>query len=415
MRPTTDHRASAWRSLDTGEGRALLREIPQVPGVSDIARLRDRWPADMVHAALDLHAARRRAAGKFGPASRAATLWSDDEGVQMASSPHAARYKAERFRSLLGDAAGIVDLCCGIGGDLMGMTESGLDALGVDADPCRAWMASKNTGCGTLAADALDARVPDHPFHLDPGRRTDAGRTHDTDAYAPSPDVWDAVIDKHGTGCIKLNPGVRPSDLPSGGLEILSERGRLTQALVWTGSLATASRRATRLDDRGAASIEGEPERTDEAHPIDDWIATVDPSVERADLIPALLRDSGAAPVHPGTGLVTSDRPIDHPMLTWFRVLDAFRYDERTAKAALASHGAGVVEVKTRDKLVDPDSVQRRLRGSGGETLTLFVLRFGRERRGIVARRSTAEPCDETESGDKTPPTTRLDTGVLPC
>jgi len=178
---------------------------------------------------------------------------------------------------------------------------------------------------------------------------------------------------------------------------------------VWTGSLAGATRRATRLDDRGAFSVEGEPERTDEAHPIEDWIATVDPSIERADLIPALLRDSVAAPVHPGTGLVTADRPIDHPMLTWFRVLDAFRYDERTASAALASHGAGVVEVKTRDQVVDPDTLQRRLRGSGRETLTLFVLRFGRERRGIVARRSAGEPSDETE------PTTRLDTGVLPC
>jgi len=421
MEPTTDHRVQAWRWLATPEGAALIDETTPDPSVAQIASLRNRWDAPRVHAAIELVRARERARAKFGDRV-ARNLWSDDEGVQMASSPRAAAHKAGRFGRILGEHARVADLCCGIGGDLMGMTHAGLDAYGVDADPSRAWMAAKNTGRETLAADALDDRIAIGPFHLDPGRR-EGGRTRDISAYAPPPDVWDALIAKHGTGCVKLNPGVRADDLPEGEIEILSERGRLTQALVWTGALETARRRATLLTDTGTVTIEGEPERTDDQHEIGDWIATIDPSVERADLIPTLLTETGSLPVHPGTGLVTGSEPIDHPMLAWFRVLDAFKFDERAATSVLAAHGAGSVEIKTRDKLVDPDALQRRLArkilqrkindtsdpaARDDQTLTLFVMRFGRRPQAILARR-TPRPAGEHAD------TPTHDTGAIPC
>jgi len=393
-----DQRVTTWRLLATGEDAEMLARIPPDPGVAQIASLRKRWPRDSVHAAIELARGRDRAKRKFG-AETASRLWCDPEGVEMASSPLAAAYKARRFTNAFGHAARVVDLCCGIGGDLMGLKGGGLDPVGVDSDPCRAWMASMNASCETLAADVLDARVPDHPFHLDPSRRSVSGRTRHTGSFDPPPGVWDRILERCETGCIKLNPGADASELPDGELEIVSERGRLTLALVWTGVLAGVTRRATRLDHDGAVTIAGEPGRLDEQHPIDAWVATMDPSVERAQLVTQLTRPSGTRQVHPGAGLLTGQTPIDHPMLAWFRVLDTLVYDETAIRRALEAHDAGAIEVKTRDKIVDPDTLQNRLRGAGERTLTLFVLRFGRERRAILTQRvraaatETLHPC----------------------
>ena len=48
---------------------------------------------------------------------------------------------------------------------------------------------------------------------------------------------------------------------------------------------------------------------------------------------------------------------------------------------------AGMVEVKTRGKAVDPDRVQSDLRGDGDTTYTVFILRFDRQVRALVTRR----------------------------
>ena len=62
-------------------------------------------------------------------------------------------------------------------------------------------------------------------------------------------------------------------------------------------------------------------------------------------------------------------------------------WQAKKVKAVLRKHDAGIVEVKTRGKLVNPDIVQKQLRGKGEELLTVFVLRLGDHSRAIVTRR----------------------------
>ena len=59
-----------------------------------------------------------------------------------------------------------------------------------------------------------------------------------------------------------------------------------------------------------------------------------------------------------------------------------------SVREAVASHGGGVVEVKTRGGAVDPDRAQLELRGPGERTLTVFVLRFGAKVEAIIAERA---------------------------
>jgi hypothetical protein len=243
-------------------------------------------------------------------------------------------------------------------------------------------------GCGVLVGDALDACPPDaDAFHLDPARRSDAGRTRSIEDFQPGPDVWGRIIDRVGTGAIKLNPGVDAYTLPDGEVEILSESGTLTQAILWVGRLAgDQTRSASVLTDTGVVSIHGEPDRPDDSNEIGAYIGTLDPCVERADLVATLLDTTHTLLVHPGTGLVTSEEVVQHPMIRWYKSLEVLAWNQKRVKSALRSHDAGVVEIRTRAGVVNPDETQRALRGKGTrDDLSVLVYRLGDRVVAIIA------------------------------
>src|SRR5258708_9058283 len=99
-------------------------------------RLRKRFPDDLVKAAMDTALLRRKANDKF---SRAGRMYFTRESLEQSSGETISAYRAKRFAgfSLVGD------LCCGIGGDLIGLSEL-THAIAVDADPLRLAMAAEN-------------------------------------------------------------------------------------------------------------------------------------------------------------------------------------------------------------------------------------------------------------------------------
>lgn len=251
-------------------------------------------------------------------------------------------------------------------------------------------------GCGVVVGDALDACPADaDAFHLDPARRSDAGRTRSIEDFQPGPDVWEQIIVRIGTGAIKLNPGIDTYSLPEGEVEILSESGTLTQAIVWVGRLAGEhTRSATLITDTEAISIHGEPDRPDDSNEIGAYIGTLDPCVERADLVATLLDTTSALLVHPGTGLVTSEVIVQHPMIRLYMTLEVLSWNQKRVKSALRSHDAGVVEIRTRAGVVNPDETQRALRGKGArDDLSVLVYRLGDRVVAIIAQQlQTKEP-----------------------
>lgn len=386
---------------------------------ADVTALRKTWDKELVHAALALAKARGKAAVKFG--SAAARLVAEPEGVEMATSHAAAVWKARRFAAAGGGTRRVMDLCCGIGGDAMALRAAGLDVACVDSDPVRAWMAGVNAACGSRCAtvEALLAEANDTGamFHIDPARRvkngSTSGRVWSLAEVQPGPEVLRAVVERWRDGAIKLAPGVSYAELAAAGLagevEIISERGGLTQAVLWTGrhSRGDGHRTATLLrcaahtepgpDD--IATLTGAPDvpetlpvwPTGPELPPPKFIHEVDDSIERAELLTALCARTGAAMLHPRLGLVASDSLLLDPFLKGFELLEVARWNEQRAAAALKRLGAGSIEVKTRAKAVNPDEVQPALTRAacvkGGVPLVLFVLRFGSEVRMLVARR----------------------------
>ncbi len=390
-----------------------------------VTALRRDFDKDLVFTALALAKARDKAKTKFG--DRAATLVADPDGVEMASSTASASWKARRFAAHAAAmtaggsraALRVMDLCCGVGGDAMALRDAGLDVVAVDNDATRAWMAGLNARCESRCANVEDivalrdpTGAPPALFHLDPARRTKNGstssRTWTLDDLQPGPAVIRDAIHAYLGGAVKLAPGIDYTQLAVHGLagevEIISENGRLTQAVLWTGALAratpsgTAARSATLL--RGPAhtsatafTISGEPDALGSV-PVGEpakYIFDVDDCVERAELLTVLSHQLNAPMLHPRLGLFTSDTLLESPFLTPFELFETAKWNQQRAAAALKRLGAGSVEVKTRAKAVNPDELQPTLTKDacvkGGVPLVLFVLRFGNEVRMLVAKR----------------------------
>lgn len=386
-------RFSAWLRLVTDHAPLIDAAAATDPtDVAAVARLRRDHDAELVRAALDLATARRKAQGKFP--GRWRTLIADAEGVEQASSAAAAAHKAARFAETLGRGAAVLDFCSGIGGDATALREAGLRVLAVDRDPVRAWMTRRNAGCPAACADVgrLDIRGGAcAALHIDPARRNARGRVFRLADYAPGPDVLGGLLADCPNAAIKLAPGVDADELAAAGLagelEFVSESGRLVQALLWTGGLARHERAATLVQpDAAAETIAGRP-GDPPLGPLGRCLFTVDPAAERARLMHLLCDRLGIHAPHPRLGLLTADRAIDSPWLTPFRLIEQMPWRLNKVKAWLDAHDAGVVEVKTRGKAVDPDRVQLQLRGRGSTPYAVFVLRWDERMVALITER----------------------------
>lgn len=390
-----DDRVTHWAEVLADH--ALLERAAAIDAsdVSAVSALRRGHSAEQVAIALELVAARRKAVIKFG--QRGQAMAADVQGIEQASGSAVAHYKAGRIREALGEAASIVDLCCGIGGDSIALAEAGLGVMSVDRDLLRVWMTRHNTAgsADAVCSDVASLELDGQALHLDPARRDESSgrRAWRIEDYQPGPEVIGRLLEQAPAMALKLSPGVDLEALPwPGEVEFISERGRLVQAVLWTGRFAKEDRRATLLADGAVHGLSGSPKSLPLGQ-AQRYLYTFDASVERADLVGLLCQAVDAPAVHPRLGLLTSGRVIESPWLTGFELIEQMSWRPKRVKQWLAAQGVGLVEVKTRDKACDPDREQKRLRGSGETTFTVFVLRFDTKVQALICRRLThADP-----------------------
>jgi RNA cap guanine-N2 methyltransferase len=139
--------------------------------------LRHSYPADLVAAALTQLDLRSRAASKFPDPER---LLFTRAGLEQASSARVAAHRAARFASY----TRVVDLCTGIGGDLLALAAVVPHVLAVDRDPTHLRLAAHNAAAAGLG-DRVDTWLGDveaadlsgvEAAFVDPARRSGGRR-----------------------------------------------------------------------------------------------------------------------------------------------------------------------------------------------------------------------------------------------
>ncbi len=382
-----DLESFAW--LLTADGQALLDEATRLHGEgTDPIRagelLRRRASPDRAALAMGQADLRVRATVKFG--ADAARLYFTPDGLEQATRAEVARHRAARIS--FASPASVVDLGCGIGGDLLAVAATGTTTAGVDLDPLRVAVARANLDAldlagAVLAADATTLDLAGFGVVVaDPARRTGAGRVFDVDAYTPPWSWVESLL--HRPAVVKVAPGIPHERVPHGvEAEWVSFRGEVKEAALWSPQLALTPRRATVLGATGLATVTVDdcpPEVP--AGPVAAYLYEPDGAVIRAGLVGAVVAAVRGHLLDPRIAYVASDAAVATPFARGYRVLEEVPFHEKPLKAALRERGIGRLTIKKRGVDVVPERLRPRLALRGPEEATLVLTR--------VAERGTA-------------------------
>jgi SAM-dependent methyltransferase len=407
----------------TPAGQALLAEaagadLSEAGLLATTARLRARHPADLVAAALTQVRLRAKARDKFG--ADADRMYFTPDGLEQATGAGVAAHRAGRFAALAGAAppdamrprggtTGVLDLCCGIGGDLIALARAGCAPSGVDADPLAVAVARANVAALGLPA-GTDVRLGDvtraEPARYaaafaDPARRTARGRVFDPRAYRPPLDVVLDLVSRAPGGCVKAAPGIPYEVVPAGAeAEWISVRGEVKEAAIWLGALAgTVGRRATLLPK--SSELPGPSHLSGPAEPpgpgVEGWVTLTpepglgdppvgpwrrylyepDGAVIRAHLVAEVAADVSGSLADPRIAYITSDTLKPTPFATAYEIHDVLPFSVKRLRQALRTRRAGTVTIKKRGSAVDIERLRRDLRPAGPERATVVLTRVG--------------------------------------
>lgn len=388
----------------TGEDAARrLADLAQdsTPVERLAVRLRRELSAPRTHLLLEQVDLRRRARVKFSQADR---MFFTRQALEQATDERLAAWKAARFTP----AAGAVDLCCGLGGDALGLAAVG-PVLAVERDPLVARLAQANAdACGAvdlrvvvLDADAAleaAAGLPTDPrsaWHVDPDRRATGRRTTAWEACSPGPATLERWSRWRAAGAIKLAPATEltPAEAGDGEREWLESRGECRQQVLWRGELARhPGRRSATIVDRG------EPrtvvERTDERPaPVERpmrYVFEPRPAVFAAGLADSLAVELDARPLGESRGYLTSDSLRLDAAWQPFELLDELPFDRRRLKAAVRERGWGRSVLKSRGVDADLVALARELAGPGAATGVVLLTRYAGRTHALLVRPAAA-------------------------
>lgn len=375
--------------LGTTAGQALLRELAGGDVVDELrvaSALRRRYPGELVTAALAQHELRRRARSKF---SRAESMWLTREGFEQSSSELLSRHRATRFAGV--DRA--VDLCCGIGGDLIGLAGAGKSVVAVDRDPLHLRMALLNVEAYDVAGSVTgwlgDVREADltgaDAVFVDPARRSGGRRLRTGDSEPPLD--WCVSLAERAAVGIKAAPGLDRSTVPPGWeVEFVADGRDLKEAVLWSPAFAEANSRATLLPD-GDQLLPSPGDAVDCRAP-GAYLLDPNPAVTRAGLVEELARELGAWKIDPRIAFLSADSPMVTPFGRCLRVLSSLPWKEKSIIAELRRCDVGSVDIRRRGLAGDVSLLHRRLKLHGSRAAVLVMTRVDDQPWGLICATS---------------------------
>ena len=367
-----------------------------------------RKSTTLTRAALVMEQAqlRIRAKSKFSLADQ---MFFTKRGLEQSSGAGLAIYKASLFK----EHVSVLDVCCGVGGDLLGLANrdsnnSNLVTTGIDSDPVTALFAAHNlqqflqteqiphTAATVLAQDFTAADLNDcSAIHLDPDRRK-ARRATDGRHFSPNLlEVFSRVSDSQLVA-VKVAPATPMEDSFPKQLhrQWLGDRRECKQQVLWLSSdFPPSQRSASLVQDDGSAhhiACEGKVDVDRVVTPgMKQYLYEPHPAVLAAKLEDHLAAKYELGRIARSIPYFVSDEPIQEPLLRGFQVVEMLRVDFKTVHRYLVEKDVGELELKQRG--IDNVTFERfrKLKLTGSKKATLFLTRYGafQKRRAIVARR----------------------------
>ena len=323
----------------------------------------------------------RQRAGTKHP--RGGELWWTGPALEQASSYDVAAWRARRF------AGPVLDLCCSVGGDLLALPAG---STGVDLDEARLLLAQANAQVLGVPVSLVRADVTALPLpasadvFVDPARRAGGRRVFDPRAYAPPLPLVLSWRERVRALAVKVAPGVDHEALPPDvEVELVSLRGEVKEAVLWSGALRSGARRtATLLPGRDV--LHDDPVPPPAVRPPGDWLLEPDGAVVRAHLVAQVAARVDGWLLDETIAYVGGAAPVPTPFGRWYEVLEVLPFGLKALRERLRAHDAGPLVVKKRGTAVEPEVLRRQLRLTGRREVTVVLTRAAGRQIAMVVR-----------------------------
>ena len=349
---------------------------------------------------------RQRATRRWGEHSDG--LFLTREGLEQATRPLLARWRAERLRGY--GVQAIADLGCGLGLEARAMTSAGIRVSAIELDAETAALAAANLHDRNADVRLGDVTQPavlepvlaevDAVF-LDPARRDPTAprsidglsghRVSDPSRWSP-PWPWiTALAARQPRTVAKVAPGIDHALIPEGGAAVWAAvDGDLLEASIWfPGFEPTASRACLDLDQGSAAWLDDRMPAAEDICSVGDYLLDVAPVVTRSHLVTTLAAAIAASRIDEHIGYLTTDSaPQPSPFHHAHRVLEVLPFERKRVGAAVAAHGAGSLTVMKRGINLDTEALRRHwlARSKGSAALVVALTRIGNAPTAIICQ-----------------------------
>lgn len=395
------------RFLLSARGRSALADLVDVD-LSDgnrlklVQKLRRSFCSSEASALVTQVVLRRKASSKFEAADR---LLFTTESLQQATAQPIAHRRAQ-WIDRLAPPGPILDLGCGIGGDLIELARY-RDVIGYELAADRAALARANA-----EALGLDHRVQIREedwtkalrngslprvvaAFADPARRRGERRLLGLNQMIPPLSAFAALQSITAEQGIKVAPGVDDREIPAGSaVEFISHDGVCKEATLWFGALVGHSmRRAAVYRESGWHTIEASGRRPPlGALDADTYLHEPDPAVIRAGPFFELAAMLDAHLIDPHIAYLAGPRDAvgtgAEPFVRTFQVDEVHKMSLKSLNRRLLALQIGSVELKKRGVPIEPEDLRTRLKLTpGGRAAVILFTRRGDERIMILARR----------------------------
>ena len=283
----------------------------------------------------------------------------------------------------------MLDLCCSVGGDLLAMPAG---SVGVDLDEARLLLARANAEVlgrevSLVRADATALPLPSSAdVFVDPARRAGGRRVFDPRAYVPALPLVLSWRDRVRSLGVKVAPGVDHDALPDDvEVELVSLRGEVKEAVLWSGALRTGRRRSAVLLPAGDV-LRDDPVPLPAVRPPGAWLLEPDGAVVRAHLVGQVAAAVGGWLVDETIAYVSADEPVATPFGKWYEVLEVLPFGLKALRTRLRTYDAGPLVVKKRGTAVEPDVLRKQLGLTGSREVTVVLTRAAGRQIAMVVR-----------------------------
>jgi SAM-dependent methyltransferase len=369
---------------------ARAESVTDSDPVRRAAKVRKLVGPELATEALAQSELRRRARDKFGV--RAERLYFTSAGLEQSTRHELADHRAGRFARA--GLAGVLDLCCGIGADLLAFARAGLAVAAVERDPetvaiARANLAGAGARISAGSAEDSNWRHAESVF-IDPARRGAAGRTFDPAAYSPGIEFVTAVIEGARFAAAKLGPGLDHALIPAGAeAEWVSYRSGVKEMVLWSAGFTEPGvhRRASVFANPATAAVQlTDADLAEPAiGPVGAYLYEPDGAVIRAGLVQHAAAVISGWRLDAHLAYLSSDQPAETVLARGYRVVDVLPYSVKRLRNELLRRGVGIVEIKKRGVDVDPARLRKELKPQGPNSMTVLLARVGDRHLAILA------------------------------